>query len=57
MHEIIRKIDIPHRQRTGIVEERELFAKLQADQRAQRKRLLRERLLSALKLRGRGRRA
>lgn len=56
MHEVIRKIHIPTRQHTGIIEEREVFAKMEADQRAQRKRLRRERLLSALKLRRRVRR-
>lgn len=57
MYVPISKIDIPPRIRTGVIEERELFAKMQEDQRAQRKRLRRERLLSALKVLGRGRRA
>lgn len=51
MHEVIRKIHIPQRQHTGIIEEREIFAKMEADQRAQRKRLRRNRVLMALGLR------
>lgn len=57
MYVPISKINIPPRIRTGVIEERELFAKMQEDQRAQRKRLRRERLLSALMVLGRGRRA
>lgn len=53
MHEIIRKIHIPERQRTGVVLEREVFAKMEADGRAHRKRLRRARLLAALRLRRR----
>lgn len=56
MHEIIQKIHIPERPRTGIIEERDLFAKLQEDQRAQRKRMRREKLLAALRFHRRGRR-
>ena len=50
MHEIIRKIHIPDRSRTGITEEREMFAKMESDRRAHAKRLRRNRLLSVLRL-------
>ncbi|GAB5445836.1 hypothetical protein [Gymnodinialimonas sp.] len=56
MHEIIRKIDIPQPPRTGVMKEREVFAKMEADQRAQRRRLRRDRWLTALRLKRRGRR-
>lgn len=51
MHEVIRKIHIPQRQHTGIIEEREVFAKMEADRRAQRNRLRRDRILTVLGLR------
>lgn len=51
MHEIIRKIHIPERPRTGIIEEREVFARMEADQRRQRKQARRARVMAALGLR------
>lgn len=50
MHEIIRRIHIPERPRTGIIEERDHFAQLQVAQRVDRRRARRRRVLSALGL-------
>lgn len=48
MHEIIRKIHIPEASPTGILEEREFFAKLQVEDRLRRKRDRRARVMAAL---------
>lgn len=57
MHEVIRKIHIPERPRTGIIEEREVFAKMEEDRRAHAERRRRARLMSALGLRRKPRHA
>lgn len=51
MHEVIRPIHIPERPRTGITDEREVFAKMQEVERQHRKQARRARLLSALRFR------
>ncbi|WP_044006755.1 hypothetical protein [Jannaschia sp. CCS1] len=59
MHEIIRKINIPQQSQTGVMEERQFFANLQAEDRLRRKRDRRNKVMSVLGLRrarGRGRR-
>ncbi len=48
MHDIIRQMEIPAQPRTGVAEERELFAKLEADERIQRRKARRARMLELL---------
>ncbi len=48
MHEIIRRIEIPPVAQTNMMEERELFAKMVANQRKQARAARRARLLSLL---------
>lgn len=48
MHEIIRKINIPTQEDTGIIEERKLFAEMKEQQDRQARKARRDRLLEAV---------
>lgn len=48
MNHLIHKIDLPSHPRTGVIEERELFAKMMAEEIRQRRAARRARLLTLL---------